>query len=189
MREYNYDILEVIKKRWSPRAFSPEAINEEDLKAVLEAARYAPSCFNEQPWRYMVARGESLPVLQNLLMEKNFLWAKNAPVLILVLSKNTFDHNGKPNKYNQFDTGTSWGFLALEAVKRGLQTHAMAGFKKKLARTELNIPEEMDIIAMVALGKPGNLDDLDQSFHSGEKPNTRKSLENMILDVDTWRKE
>lgn len=184
MRNYNYEIMDVIKDRWSPRAFSREAVNQEDLNAIMEAARFAPSCFNEQPWLYMVASEEkSLQVLQSLLMEKNLMWAKNAPVLILVLCKDDFDHNGKENKYCKFDTGTSWGFLSLEATRRGYYTHAMAGFKKKSTRRVLNLPENYHPIAMVALGKPGDIHDLDESFRKDESPSSRKPLEEVMVDI------
>ncbi|MCH4885921.1 nitroreductase [Acidaminobacter sp. JC074] len=183
MREYNYDILKEIKDRWSPRAFSPEPVDQDDLMAILEAARYAPSCFNEQPWRFIIGQGESLQVMQSLLLEGNLKWAKNAPVLILICSKTTFDRNDKENKYHQFDAGTAWGFLSLEAISRGYYTHAMAGYRKKLARELLNIPEDIVPIAMVALGKPGDINALEDEIRQKEKPNTRKDLSDLIMEV------
>lgn len=185
MRIYNYDILEEIKERWSPRAFSEEQIPQEDLEAIMEAARYAPSCFNEQPWLYLVASDEtSLNVMRELLMEKNHMWAQKAPVLMMVLCKNKFEHNDKDNSYCAFDSGTSWGFLSLEAIRRGYQTHAMAGFKKKTARTVLSIPETYTPIAMIALGKPGSINDLPEEFKAKEQPNTRKPLSEVMVNID-----
>lgn len=190
MRVYNYEILDLIVKRWSPRAFSSEPVPKEDLMAILEAARFAPSCFNEQPWRFMVADDPgSLEVMRSVLMEKNYLWAKRAPVLILMLSKKTFHKNGKENNYHDFDTGTAWGFLSLEAVRRGYQTHAMAGIKKKLAREIFKIPEDLHIIGMVALGTKGSIDDLDPIFIEGESPSSRMALEDVILSVDAFKDE
>lgn len=185
MRIYNYEILNEIQKRWSPRAFSEESVSNEDLEAIMEAARYAPSCFNEQPWLYLVADDEpSLNVMRELLMEKNWLWAKKAPVLIMVLCKNKFEHNDKDNAYCSFDTGTSWGYLSLEATKRGYQTHAMAGFRKKTAREVLNIPEVYTPLAMIALGRPGLIEDLPEAFREKESPNTRKPLNEVMVKID-----
>lgn len=190
MREYNYEILDLIVKRWSPRAFSKKPVPKEDLMAILEAARYAPSCFNEQPWRFMVADDpKSLEVMRKVLMEKNYLWAKNAPVLILMLSKKQYEKNGKDNKYHDFDTGTAWGFLSLEAVRRGYQTHGMAGIKKKEARELFKIPEDIHIIGMIALGINGSIEDLDDMFIEDESPSSRKPLEDIVLRVDTFNDE
>ena len=183
MRQYDYDILEEIKQRWSPRAFSSEPVEDDDLMAILEAARYAPSCFNEQPWRFMIGQDETLPIMQSILMEGNFKWAKYAPVLILILSKKTFDYNGKDNRYHSFDAGTSWGFLSLEATRRGYYTHAMAGYKRKLAKEILNISDDLEPIAMVALGRPGDMSDLDEKLRNDEKPNSRKPISSFILKV------
>lgn len=178
-RQFNYDIMKVIKERWSPREFSNEKVPIEDLKAMFEAARYAPSCFNEQPWKYIVAyENDDVEILRDLLMEGNS-WAKKAPVLVIAISKNIFKRNNKKNNYNKFDTGTSWGFLSLEAKRRGYDTHGMAGFSKKKARDILNIPEDYDIIAMIAIGK---------IIKSGnEKPNTRKSLEEVMIDINFFK--
>jgi len=187
MRQYNYNILQEVKDRWSPRAFSSEPIAEDDLKALFECARYAPSCFNAQPWRFIVSHDqESLKLMQSLLLERNYLWAGKAPVLVLILSENIFEYNKKENRYGKFDTGTAWGFLALEATKRGYYSHAMAGFKHKLARELFKIPETYDVIAMVALGKPGRIEDLDETFHSGEKPNDRKPLSETMLNIHAF---
>lgn len=188
MRTYNYDVLEVVKNRWSPRAFSSEKMPHEDIEAILEAARYAPSCFNAQPWRFIIANEEEdLKILRSFLMDSNYTWAKAAPVLILVLTKNIFDHNQKVNHYAKFDTGAAWGILSLEAVSRGYQTHAMAGFHHQQARDELNIPEEYDLTAMIALGKPGSLEYLDKQFHPREKPNTRIKLEEIMLTIQEFK--
>lgn len=187
MRDYNYEIMDYIQKRWSPRAFSPETIPHEDVRGILEAARYAPSCFNEQPWLFMVAEGDDLETFRDLLLPKNLMWAGKAPVLILVLYKETFEHNGKINKYAAFDSGTAWGFLSLEAVRRGYQTHAMAGFRKSTAREVLNIPEAYVPHAMIALGLPGDLKDLDESFHEKEQPNTRKPLDEVMVSINHFK--
>jgi nitroreductase len=128
-RTFKYEILKEIRERWSPRAFSEEKINKDDLLAVIEAAHYAPSCFNEQPWRFIIAeKDEDLKIMRSILNLRNQQWAGKAPVLILILAHKYFSANSKNNFWNQFDAGTAWGFLSLEAQRRGLITHAMAGF-------------------------------------------------------------
>lgn len=189
MREFNYNIMGIIKERWSPRAFSNEKVNDEDLNAILEAARYAPSCFNEQPWRFVIGKDESLAEMQSFLTEKNLKWAKEAPVLILIMAKKTFDHNGKENKYAKFDTGTSWGFLSLEARHRGYHTHAMAGFSKRKVIEALELSEEYEPIAMVALGKYGDKETLDDMFKEKERPNTRLPLNQVSYTLEGWKKK
>ena len=161
-RKFNFNIMEVIKKRWSPRAFNSEEIPQDDIEAILEAACYAPSCFNEQPWHFLIAsREEELNLMRDLLTEKNQRWAGKAPVLILVLAHRYFAYNGKENRWHQFDSGTAWGYLSLEAQKRGLITHGMGGFKRKKTREVLNISEDYEIIAVIAVGKMGNKNETD----------------------------
>lgn len=187
-RKYQYPLMEWIEKRWSPRAFSTKPVPEDEIRAVIDAARQAPSCFNEQPWRFMVAHTpEQLEIFRDLLMEKNRLWAGQAPVLILILTAQNFSANGKPNRYSAFDAGTAWGFLSLEAQRRGLCTHAMAGYKRLKAREVLNIPEEYELMAMVAMGYYGDPEVLDAAFKELEEPNERKPLDEIVLDPNQWQ--
>jgi len=182
-RKFIYDIMQEIKQRWSPRAFSPKKIPEDDIQALIEAACYAPSCFNEQPWRFLIASEEKeLNMMRNLLTEKNQRWARKAPLLILVLAHRYFAYNGKENRWHQFDSGTAWGYLSLEAQKRGLITHGMGGFKRKKTRESLNISEDYEIIAVIAVGKMGNKDELEEEFKKEEFPNTRRPIEE-----NAWR--
>jgi len=181
-REFNFEIMTQIKERWSPRAFSSEKIEEEDINAILEAARYAPSCFNEQPWRFIVAKEEvELAKMLDILTPQNQIWAKNAPVLLLILSKKTFELDGRENYWNMFDTGTAWGYLSLEAQRRGLITHAMGGFSKAKASEAYNISEQYTIIAVVAVGKYGNFNELPDALKEREVPETRKALDEIII--------
>ena len=182
-RQFIHNIMQEIKKRWSPRSFSPEKISENDIQAIIEAACYAPSCFNEQPWRFLIASKEKeLNMMRDLLTEKNQRWASKAPILILVLAHRYFAYNGKENRWHQFDTGTAWGYLSLEAQKRGLITHGMAGFKRQKARKTLNISEDYEIIAVIAVGKMGNIDELEEEFKKKEFPNTRRPIAESV-----WR--
>lgn len=181
-RTFDYEVMDEIQQHWSPRAFdSHRAVPEEELMAILEAARYAPSCFNEQPWRYIVAKTpQQRDKLANILSPSNKLWAEKAPVLLLILSKQSFAKNGKPNRWHQFDAGTSWGYLLLEAQRRGIITHAMAGFNANLARETYAIPEDHTIICAVALGYYGNINDLDPDLQTREHPSPRLSTEEII---------
>ncbi|MTI68612.1 MAG: nitroreductase family protein [Firmicutes bacterium] len=186
-REFQYDIMEEIKKRWSPRAFSEEKVNKDDLYAIFEAARFAPSCFNEQPWKYIIAEDEKdLSVMRKFMFDGNRIWADKAQVLALVISNNTF-WNGKKNRWNQFDAGTSWGYLSLEAQRRGLITHAMGGFDRKKVRKELNISDKYDIIAMIAIGKMGNKENLPKDIKEREKPGLRAPLNKSLINLNYFK--
>lgn len=183
-REFNFDIIDEIKNRWSPRAFSTNEIKKEDILAILEAARYAPSCFNEQPWKFIISYElDDLNLIRSILVDSNRLWADKAPAFISILAKKKFDLDGGDNLWAKFDVGTAWGYLSLEAEKRGLITHAMGGFKKTLAKERLNIPEEYELIAVIAIGKPGNKEELaTDTLKEQEEPGTRKPLENIYVE-------
>lgn len=181
-RNFRYDIMPEIKERWSPRAFSKNKISREDIHKILEAARYAPSCFNEQPWRFLIADNEdTLTKMRSILYESNQVWANSAPVLILICSTKTFTQNGKDNYWHMFDAGTAWGFLSLEAQRIGLISHAMGGFSRKAAREAFKITDEVDIIAVVALGKMGDSSLLPEDLKKEEFPNTRREIEDFLL--------
>jgi len=181
-RHYNYSIMDPIKNRWSPRAFDSTPIALDDLHALIEAARYAPSCFNEQPWRFIIAHEqEQLKKMQSVLNPTNQEWANQAPVLILIVANRFFSSSGKDNYWHMFDAGTAWGYLSLEATQRGLITHAMGGFKRDLARELFNISEDYDIITVVAVGRYGDPSTLSEAQQAREKPNVRKPLEELLL--------
>ncbi len=183
-RTFDYEILDEVKTRWSPRAFDPDRpVPEEDLLGVMEAARFAPSCFNEQPWRYIVAvQGEDdYQKILDVLNETNREWASNAPVLMIITSRKRFAKNDKENRWHLFDAGTSWGFLSLEAHRRGLHTHAMAGFSVDRTREAFDLGEDISIIAAVAMGYYGNKEDLSPELQKKEKPGLRKPTQEILL--------
>lgn len=183
-RDYSFEIMKEIKERWSPRAISEEKIAETELYALFEAARYAPSCFNEQPWRFIFAtEKEELEILRGILAPKNQLWANKAPVLVLILAEKNFRANGKPNRWNQFDTGAAWGFLMLEAQSRGLAVHGMGGFDSEAARHAFKIPDDFDIMAVAAIGRHGKIEELAPEFRQIEKPGTRDALNKTVFSV------
>jgi len=182
-RVFNYEILEEIQKHWSPRAFDPNRkVENEDIMPLLEAARYAPSCFNEQPWRYIVATGGSkYSDILEALADSNREWAQRAPSLVVILSKQLFEHNQKNNRWHLFDAGTSWGYLSLEAQRRGLITHAMGGFNSEKLRESFDIPADYSIIAVVAIGYYGSKEDLSPELQERELPSPRKSIEEILF--------
>ena len=186
-RKFDYDILIEMQERWSPRAFDiSRGVADDDLMALLEAARYAPSCFNEQPWRFFIANEPEVRAkMLSVLSENNQKWASKAPVLILLLAKQMFEKSGKANRWHLFDAGTAWGYLSLEAQRRGLITHAMGGFNVAKARETFGISEDYDLIAVVAVGYYGNKADLAPEHLEIEKPGLRKETNELLASFPT----
>ncbi len=150
---------ELLEKRWSPVAFSPRAVESSKLRSVLEAARWAPSSFNEQPWVYLVATKDDPENFQKLLgclLEGNRVWAQHAPVLMLSVAKLKFDLNGKPNRHALHDVGAASANLTFQATALGLYVHQMAGYDAEKARREFAIPEGYEPGAAIALGYMGD---------------------------------
>jgi len=166
-------IHDIIQERWSPRSFDPDKpVSHEDLLALLEAARWAPSCFNDQPSRYVVCdKATDETGWQNalaILVEKNRLWAKNAPVLILAVAMENFNHNGQPNRLAIYDTGAASVSLCLQATAIGLIVHQMGGFDAEKAREVFRLPSDCRPMAMMAVGYQGDVDALDDNFKEAE---------------------
>ncbi|WP_213877072.1 nitroreductase family protein [Pseudomonas sp. dw_358] len=189
-RVADYAIHEQFIQRWSPRAFSNEVISEDTLLSFLEAARWAPSAYNSQPWRFLYARRDT-PNWQRflgLLNEFNRGWAQHASALVIVISKTTFTPPGAteegPALWHTFDTGSAWGHLGLQASISGWHTHAMAGFDKELARTELKVPEGYEIHTAVAIGKLGDKATLAEFLQARETPSPRKPLSELAAEGD-----
>jgi nitroreductase len=150
---------EIVSKRYSPYAFADKPVSEDTLYQILEAARWAPSSYNEQPWRFIYALKENEAAYQQLLscaVADNQKWAKEAPVLLLSVAKRHFSQNGQPNRHAWHDTGMAMAFFVLKATEMGLYVHQMAGFSVEKAQEQLNIPEEFSPVAMVALGYRGD---------------------------------
>jgi nitroreductase len=166
-------VHELIANRWSPRAFdATKPINHTDLIALLEAARWASSCFNDQPWRFVVCdKNTDLPSWEKafaILAEKNKLWAKNAPVLMLAVAMHNFNHNGSANRWAGYDTGAAAASLTLQATALGLVVHQMGGFDAEKSRTAFNLPEDCTPMAMLAVGYQAAADVLDEDFQKME---------------------
>ncbi|WP_442109105.1 nitroreductase family protein [Pseudomonas sp. NUPR-001] len=177
-------------QRWSPRAFTAEPISEATLLSFLEAARWAPSAYNSQPWRFLYARRDT-PNWQRylgLLNEFNRSWAQHASALVIVISKTTFAAPGsseeKPALWHTFDTGSAWGHLALQASISGWHTHGMAGFDQELTRKALKIPEGYDLHAVVAVGKLGDKASLAEALQAREMPSPRRPLSELAAEGD-----
>lgn len=189
-RSFKYELLPEIMNHWSPRAYDPErAVADDDVRAMLDAARHAPSCMNEQPWQYIVAGSETdRQKLIEVLGQGNQEWAFRAPLLMLILSRKHFAGNGRENRWHLFDAGTSWGYLQLEAQRRGLITHAMGGFDVDKAREAFAIPDEYSVIAALAIGYYGNPDDLSPKNKEREHPHPRKLIEEMFFNAQDIQK-
>jgi nitroreductase len=184
VRKADHPIEELFLDRWSPRAMSGGSVSAEELMALFEAARWAPSSYNNQPWRILYARRdtEHWPVFLGLLVEGNRAWAKDAAALLLFVSKETFDFNGQPYPTHSFDTGAAWENLALQATLKGLVTHGMQGFDYERARTELNIPAGFRVEAMIAVGRPGDPASLPEKMREMEAPSGRKPLSEITCE-------
>ncbi len=182
-RKADYPIEPLILRRWSPRAMSGETIGLDDLMSLFEAARWAPSSFNEQEWRFLYALNGSdhWSTFLGLLMEANQLWCKRAAVLVVVVSATRFSHNDKPNRVHSFDTGAAFENLALQGTAMGLVVHPMAGFDHERARSELEIPDRFHVEAMVAIGKPGDPALLPEPLREKEIPSGRRPVADSVF--------
>jgi len=176
LRKAEYGVDPRFVDRWSPRAFLSDPLSDDQVHSLFEAARWAPSCFNEQPWIFAFARSEADRALfATALSERNRLWAPRAPLLGFVLSRTTFARNGKPNRWAGFDAGAAWMSLALQARQLGLYAHAMAGFNVEKARDILGVKsEEHLILAAIAVGRLGDPSQLPQDMQAQEAPNSRQ---------------
>ena len=169
-----------IATRWSPRAFAATPVADEDLTGLLEAARWAPSCFGAEPWRFIVGvagRGPGHAAIAASLVDANRMWAERAPVLMITIAEENFAHNGKPNGWAKHDVGLAMGQLGIEASARGLVLHQMGGFDPAKACELLGIPEGFAPVAAVAIGHPGEPGDLPEELAARElTPRGRKDL-------------
>lgn len=184
IRKVENNINPLFVNRWSPRAMSGEEISHDDLMGLFEAARWAPSSYNNQPWRFIYAKRNTdhWQRLFSLLVEGNKIWAKNAAVIVVVISRKNFEFNEKPAITHQFDAGAAWENLALEATSRELVTHGMQGFDFNEARKVLGIPDSFDVMAMIAIGKLGQKENLPRDLQEREYPSNRKPLEEIVME-------
>ena len=182
-----HDIDKLFLERWSPRAFTGEAMTEAQLMTILEAARWAPSSYNSQPWRFLYALAET-PAWNKflgLLNPFNQSWAKTAGALVIVVSSETMQPPGAdkpvPSHSHSFDAGAAWAQMALQATLSGFQAHGMVGFDMPRAATELNVPAGFRVEAAIAIGRMGDKSILPEGLQAREMPSPRLPLSTIAL--------
>lgn len=186
--ETSYPVLEVIRRRWSPRLFDSRPIEPEKIHSIFEAARWSASSFNEQPWRFILAARRDQQQFQkalSCLATKNQQWAQHAPLLILTCSKKTFTHTGKPNRVHVHDLGLAAQNLTLQATELGLFVHQMAGVNLDRVRQLYNVPEDFEPVTAIAIGYPRQDEptDLADWIIEGDRvPRQRKPLPEIVFD-------
>lgn len=188
----DHAVHELIRRRWSPRAFAARPVEAEKLASLFEAARWAPSSFNGQPWHYVVATiddQDGFARLLNCLRPQNIQWAQHAPVLIMAVAQLSLRGDGKPNRHAFHDLGLANENLVLQAVALGLVAHQMAGFFPDKARETFNVPVGYEAVTALALGYPGDPEDLPPETKARElQPRERKPLSAFVF-ADEWGSE
>jgi len=184
-----YPIHQLISKRWSPYIFDKRMVNTDDLHSIFEAARWAASSNNEQPWYYVVGtkdNPEQINKVLSCLVEANQQWAKAAPVLALGIVGNLFKRNNKPNRWAIHDLGQASANLSIEATARGISVHQMAGINPDKAKTEFNIPDNYEAVTALAIGYTSDNNTTSEEYRKRDTtPRTRRPLSEWIYS-DTW---
>jgi len=188
----DHPIHDLLRHRWSPRAFDPRPIEDDVLHALFEAARWAPSSFNEQPWRFMVAR-QANPIeferMVGCLVPGNQAWARHAPVLMIAIASTQFGRNGKPNHHARYDVGQAVAHLSVEATARGLFLHQMAGIDAPKIRETYEIPTDFDPLTAVAIGYPtDDLSRLSEDLQKTERGPRRRRAQGDSVFASSWAK-
>ncbi|HXM43287.1 MAG TPA: nitroreductase family protein [Bryobacteraceae bacterium] len=186
--EVEHPVLEVIRSRWSPAIYSPQTVEPQKLLRILEAARWAPSSYNAQPWSFLVARKEEpeeFARMLSCLMPLNVVWAQHVPVLMISVAKLHFDHNGAVNRHALHDTGIATGFLMLQAASLGVLAHGMAGFDPAKARELYAIPESHEAVAAIGLGYPGEEQGASEELRKRNQHRPRRTL-NQFVFAGRW---
>jgi nitroreductase len=184
-RRADHPVHPLFIDRWSPRGFTGEPVPDDVLATIFEAARWAPSARNAQPWRFLVTRpGEpAWDDFVGLLNSRNLRWASRASALVVIVSARRSEFRGQlaDNVSHSFDAGAAWANFAHQALLLGWHTHGIGGFDREAARSRLSIPEDYAVEAMVALGQRGGLETLDADFHEGEIPNSRRPIHETVF--------
>lgn len=190
LADTEYPIHDLLQKRWSPRAFSEKSIDSKLLNQLFEAARWAPSSYNEQPWRFIIARKENQEEYEKLASVMNAFnqsWATDAPVLVLALTKTTFDLDGRDNPHAGHDLGQAIAHLTFEATQHDLYIHQMAGILPDKARELYNISDEYKPMTMFAIGYKDRPESLNKKLQKQEtSPRIRKDLDEIVFDGE-WQ--
>ncbi len=183
-RKPDYPVEELFVARWSPRAMTGEPLSEGEIYTLFEAARWAPSSYNEQEWRFLYARRDTPQwnMFFDLLVEGNQAWCRNAGMLVVILAHQVFSRNGKPNPVHLFDVGAAFENIALQGTAMGLVIHGMQGFDFANAHSVLKVPEDYAVAAMFAAGRPAKADTLPEGLREREKPTGRKPIGEIICE-------
>ena len=180
-----HSVLDLIVRRRSLRAYSDAPLTPTQINTLFEAARWAPSSVNEQPWQYIYAvRGEDLwDVIFETLNEGNRIWAKDAPLLVVCLARTTFSRNGRPNPSALYDLGGANAILSLQATAMGLNVHQMGGYDHPRLRQALHVPSEVEMGVVMAIGFPGDADQLPEPLRERERlPRVRRPVSDFVMD-------
>jgi len=187
--EADHPIIDLLGRRWSPRAFADRPVEPEKLQSILEAARWAPSSLNAQPWSFIVATKQDPADFQRMLeclVEGNQTWARSAPVLMVSVATSAFAHNGKPNRHAFYDTGAAVAMLTVQATALDLYVHQMAGFIPEKVRSAYNVPDTAEPVSAIALGYLGNPASLPDDLRKREEtPGQRKRVADFLYST-TW---
>ena len=183
-KESDYDMRDALPgvdrifvERWSPRAFQPGTLDDEIVARLIDAARWSPSCFNEQPWRFYTSTAETFGEYLSLLVDSNQAWARNASVLGYLVGSSHFATNDKPNDVYALDCGAAWMAMTLQARREGLYTHGMAGIKREEVSGYLGLDPDREVVLMgFAIGRRGDKAALDPKLQEREAPSPRKPL-------------
>jgi nitroreductase len=183
-RKADHPIEPLILRRWSPRAMSGEPISDAEMHTLFEAARWAPSTNNEQEWRFVYARRDTpqWPTVFDLLAEGNRAWCDKAAMLTVLLAHKVFSRNGKPNPVHLFDCGCAFENLAIQGTAMGLVVHGMAGFNYNVAQQVLRVPDDYAVVAMFAVGRPGDPAQLPEALRQRETPSARRPVTESISE-------
>jgi nitroreductase len=187
--ETAYPINYLLRQRWSPRAFTGRPVEPEKLRSLLEAARWAPSSFNAQPWNFLVATKDDPADFQRMLeclVEFNQNWAKSAPVLMISVAHSAFSHNGKPNRHSFYDTGAAVAMMAVEATSLGLHMHQMAGFEPEKVRAAYHVPESAEPVSAIALGYVGDAASLPDDLRRKEEAPAQRNPISQFVFSKAW---
>lgn len=183
LRDIDARVDKTLARRWSPRAFTKTEVKQEDLKTLFEAARYAPSCFNEQPWEFYVSTENTFKDFLSLIVDANQAWAKDASLLCFMVARTTFKRNGKDNAYAEFDCGAAWMSLAYQARKLGLYTHAMGGISHERVFEYLGLDQTKKVICGIAIGAALPPEDMSDEVIEKEVPTGRNELSEVLFEV------
>ncbi len=190
-REAQENIHNLLRRRWSPRSFEPTLLTEAEIESLFQAARWAPSASNRQPWRFVYATKEQPALFEklvSLLVKENAIWAKDAPFIMVIFSRSVSEETGKPQAGHLYDTGLAMGQLVLQATSLGLHVHQMAGFTAEKANDLLAVPMDFQPIAMAVVGHVADPNLLPEPLAQREKvKSSRKPLAELV-HLGKWNK-